>query len=124
MQPNAFHHNGSSICEAQREGYQTSYVFHLENPIRFEKEIRVSIEHGHGNHLRNEMASVAYWYQIEPHEPFGILPARQRQPVLKDGNGEWIFDPRARTPRTEPPLNDEMRRMKAQWAEREKNGGD
>ena len=124
MQPNAFRHNGSSICEKQLEGYQTSYVFHLENPVRFEKEIRVSIEHGHGNHLRNEMASVAYWYQIEPHEPFGIPPAPQRKPVLRDGSGEWIIDPHARTPMSQPELNDEMRRRKAEWAEREKSGGD
>ena len=51
-------------------------------------------------------------------------PARQRQPVLRDENGEWIIDPQARTPRTEPELNDGMRRRKAEWAEREKSGGD
>ena len=60
MQPNAFAHNGSSIYEDDTKGYQTSYVYHLENPVRFEKEIRVIMEHGHGNHLRNEMSSVAY----------------------------------------------------------------
>ena len=66
--------NGSSIHENNTNGYQTSYVYHLENPIRFQKEIKVTIEHGHGNHLSNEMSSVAYWYQTEPHAAFPGLP--------------------------------------------------
>ena len=66
MQPNAFLRNGSSIYEGDTGGYQTSYVHHLENPVRFEREIRVTIEHGHGNHLCNEMSSVAYWYGDRP----------------------------------------------------------
>jgi hypothetical protein len=121
MQPNAFRHNGSSIFEHHTKGYQTSYVFHLENPVRFEKEIRVTIEHGHGNHLRNDMSSVAYWYQLEPHKPFGIVPVQQRKPVLKDENGNWSIDESAQTPQSEPVLNDEMKQMKAQWAAKQKN---
>ncbi len=66
MQPNAFLRNGSSIYERDTNGYQTSYVLHLENPVRFRTEIKVTIEHGHGNHLANEMSSVAYWYAAEP----------------------------------------------------------
>ena len=61
MQDNAFLRNGSSIYEDSTGGYQTSYVLHLENPVRFRREIKVTIEHGHGNHLANEMASTAYW---------------------------------------------------------------
>ncbi|MBC79347.1 MAG: hypothetical protein CMQ33_00750 [Gammaproteobacteria bacterium] len=30
--------------------------------MHFSNEIKVTIEHGHGNHLCNEMSSVAYWY--------------------------------------------------------------
>jgi len=56
MQPNAFLRNGSSIHESNTGGYQTSYVLHLENPVRFTREIKVTIEHGHGNHLCNEMS--------------------------------------------------------------------
>jgi hypothetical protein len=59
MQPNAFLRNGTSIFERDTNGYQTSYVHHIENPVRFEREIKVTIEHGHGNHLANEMSSVA-----------------------------------------------------------------
>ena len=120
MQPNAFRHSGSSIYDPDNDGYQTSYVFHLENPVRFEKEIRATIEHGHGNHLRNETSSVAYWYQLEPHKPFGILPVQQRKPVLKGEDGEWLINATAQTLQAAPTLNDEMKQLKAQWVEKQK----
>jgi hypothetical protein len=115
MQDNAFMRNGSSIHEGNTKGYQTSYVHHLENPVRFQKEIKVTIEHGHGNHLSNEMSSVAYWYQTEPHKPFGIVPVQQRKPVLRDEDGKWIIDESAKTPPAKLEINDEMRKMKEQW---------
>ena len=118
MQDNAFLMNGSSIYERNTGGYQTSYVFHLTNPVRFEKEIKVTIEHGHGNHLANEMASVAYWYQKEPHRKFGIIDVAQRQPVEKSREGEWVQDSANQTPHREAELNAEMREKKQQWAMR------
>ena len=58
------------------------YRFHLDDPIRFEKSLRASIEHGHANVLTLELASVAYWYQTEPHAPFPALPsATERAPL-------------------------------------------
>lgn len=83
MQRNAYLFNGSSIFEGDTGGYQTSYVFYMVNPVRFQKSLRASIEHGHGNHLSNEYSSVAYWYQTEPHKPFGILPVEQRVPLVQ-----------------------------------------
>jgi len=57
------------------------YRFHLEDPIRFKKSLRASIEHGHGNALTLDLASVAYWYQTTPSKPFPALPtAEERQP--------------------------------------------
>lgn len=50
------------------------YRFHIEDPIRFQRSLRVSIEHGHANALTLELASVAYWYQTLPHKPFPPLP--------------------------------------------------
>jgi hypothetical protein len=111
MQPNAFMHNGSSIHEQNTNGYQTSYVFHLENPVRFQTEIKVTIEHGHGNHLANEMSSVAYWYQFEPHKAFSILPVKQRKPVLRKEDGNWDIDKSAQTKLPPPELNEEMKKM-------------
>jgi len=57
------------------------YRFHLEDPIRFKKSLRASIEHGHANCLTVDLASVAYWYQTTPSKPFPPLPsAEERQP--------------------------------------------
>lgn len=58
------------------------YRFHLEDPIRFTKSLRASIEHGHGNVLTLELATVAYWYQTLPSKPFPPLPsAKEREPM-------------------------------------------
>jgi len=60
-------------------GKNSLYRFHIEDPVRFEKSIRVTIEHGHNNKLSNDYSSTAYWYQFEPHGRFPKLPtARQR----------------------------------------------
>lgn len=120
MQDNAFLRNGSSIYEHNTSGYQTSYVFHLENPIRFQKEIKVTIEHGHGNHLANEMSSVAYWYAAEPAAAVQLPPVAQRMPVLRDNQGNWLYDEGNQCPGKSIELNDEMQEMKAQWAGKQK----
>lgn len=60
-------------------GKNSLYRFHIEDPVRFHKSIRVTIEHGHNNKLSNDYSSTAYWYQYEPHARFPKLPpARQR----------------------------------------------
>ena len=64
-------------------GHVSLYRFHVEDPVTFERSIRVTIEHGHANKRSDDYSSVAYWYQAEPHRPFSILPARQR--VLGQG---------------------------------------
>jgi hypothetical protein len=120
MQDNAYLMNGSSIYEKNTEGYQTSYVFHLTNPVRFRKSIKATIEHGHGNHLSNEMSSVAYWYQKEPHKKFGILPVKKRQPVKRIKGGDWIIDKSIQTPQKKIILNPEMKKMKKAWAKKKK----
>jgi len=63
------------------KGKNSMYRFHIEDPIRFEKSIRFSIEHGHANKLSNDYSSTAYWYQLEPHGPLPVLlPVEQRMP--------------------------------------------
>jgi hypothetical protein len=117
MQVNAFLRNGSSIYEPNTHGYQTSYVFHLENPVRYEREIKVTIEHGHGNHLANEMSSVAYWYADRPYPAAAVPPVAQRLPVLRNNQGDWMYDPANQvTSRTIEP-NEEMLEMKRRWRE-------
>ncbi len=57
------------------------YRFHMEDPIRFKRSLRASIEHGHANALILDLASVAYWYQTLPSAPFPVLPpAEARAP--------------------------------------------
>ena len=116
MQKNAFLRNGSSIYEADTGGYQTSYVFHLDNPVRFEKEIKVTIEHGHGNHLCNEVSSVAYWYAEKPTRVRSPPPLEKRLPVLRDKiDHKWVTNEgrQLATKKIEP--NEEMLAMKRQW---------
>ena len=113
MQDNAFLRNGSSIFEHNTRGYQTSYVHHVENPVRFGREIKVTIEHGHGNHLCNEMSSVAYWYSDEPGPARHCPPVRQRLAVKRDNvTDEWTQDPARQTPSSAIRRSDEMRAVR------------
>lgn len=64
------------------------YRWHIMDPVRFEKELRVTIQclgwqsEGRYLPLRDDMASVAYWYQSEPHNTFPPLPPKDRLVVL------------------------------------------
>ena len=112
MQDNAFLRNGSSIFEHNTRGYQTSYVHHLENPVRFQREIKVTIEHGHGNHLCNEMASVAYWYAEQPTAVAACPPVAQRLAVRRDNvTGAWVQDEAGQTPPRQLRVTAEMEDM-------------
>jgi hypothetical protein len=125
MQEDAALHNGSSIFEGLTVptpeislwrgdgGYQTGYVFHLENPVHFEREIKVTIEHGHANHLANEMSSTAYWYAQSPTRVVNVPPVKQRLPVRRDNTGRWLKDPERERPGQPVPPNEEMQAMKA-----------
>ncbi|MCK5862571.1 MAG: DUF2961 domain-containing protein [Candidatus Hydrogenedentes bacterium] len=115
MQKNAFDRNGSSIHEADTGGYQTSYVHHLENPVRFNKEIKVTIEVGHGNHLRNEVSSVAYWYAKEPTQVIAPPPVEKRAPVKKDAYNRWAPDPENQSTTQKIKMTSEMREIKKLW---------
>ena len=71
----------SGDAEWPWRGKNSTYRFHIEDPVYFEKSIRVTIEHGHANSLSNDYSSTAYWYQTEPHLPFPrLLPVELRLP--------------------------------------------
>ena len=60
------------------------YRYHIPDPVPFEKNIRVSIEHGHANDRGDDVASTAYWYQAEPHSLCSYEPlpdAEHRLPI-------------------------------------------
>ncbi|HCA79312.1 MAG TPA: hypothetical protein DEP53_06210 [Bacteroidetes bacterium] len=56
------------------------YRWHIMDPIRFEKDLKVTIQalgwrsEGRYLPLQDDIASVAFWYQTEPHAPFPKLP--------------------------------------------------
>jgi hypothetical protein len=57
----------------------TMYRWHLEAPIRFHDSIKVTIEDGQANLRSDNIYSVAYWYQTEPHVPFPLLPPVEKR---------------------------------------------
>jgi hypothetical protein len=64
------------------------YRWHITDPIRFEKDLKVTIQDlGWKENeiylaLQDNIASTAYWYQTEPHAAFPTLPEGE-QPIDK-----------------------------------------
>lgn len=62
------------------------YRWHIPDPIYFDQDLRVTVQQiGHdGDQLferSDDVSSVAYWYQREPHGPFpSLAPAPARRP--------------------------------------------
>jgi hypothetical protein len=60
------------------------YRWHILDPVRFESDLRVTIQslgwqsEGRYLPLQDDLASVAYWYQHEPHNKFPALPAKEK----------------------------------------------
>ena len=52
------------------------YRFNISDPIVFNRSLRFTIEHGHNNNLTLDLASVAYWYQKDPHKHFPPLAGK------------------------------------------------
>ncbi|MDE3067081.1 MAG: DUF2961 domain-containing protein [Verrucomicrobiota bacterium] len=56
------------------------YRWHITDPVRFKQDLKVTIQAlgwkagGLYKRLQPDIASVAYWYQKEPHAPFPPLP--------------------------------------------------
>ncbi len=63
------------------------YRWHIPDPIRFEKDLSVTIQaigwwpNAKFQPLQDDIASTAYWYQAEPHSKFPVmLPVHLRWP--------------------------------------------
>ena len=55
------------------------YRWHIQDPIYFDKDLRLTVQQiGVGRNglfeRQDDVCSVAYWYQVEPHAPFPELP--------------------------------------------------
>lgn len=74
-------HHGCTVRDILRARVAV-YRFDIAAPVPFDRSIVVSIDHGHENQLTCDYASVAYWYQTEPHAAFPALsPPAQRRPL-------------------------------------------
>ncbi|MCL5271354.1 MAG: DUF2961 domain-containing protein [bacterium] len=70
------HYTGFSLVQNRDFSRNTiAYRWYVNDPIRFSRSVRMTIEHGHANDRANDYSSVAYWYQIEPHQPFPAFPS-------------------------------------------------
>jgi hypothetical protein len=64
------------------------YRWHIMDPIRFEKDLKVTIQAlgwrsgGRYLPLQDDIASVAFWYQTEPHAKFPKLPDRDLLEII------------------------------------------
>ena len=76
------------------DGFYTSanqrfgmYRWHITDPIRFEKDLKITIQAlawRKGDTylpLKDDIASVAFWYQTEPHVSFPRLPSKDELDV-------------------------------------------
>ena len=58
------------------------YRWHITDPVRFDKDLKVTMQAlgwrsgGRYLPLQDDIASVAFWYQSEPHNPFPKLPEK------------------------------------------------
>ena len=83
MQRNAYPFFGTIVHEGDTDGFQVSYRWHITDPVRFNKHLKVTIEHGHANQLSDDWSSTAYWYQALPTAtPITIAPVEDRLPVV------------------------------------------
>jgi hypothetical protein len=60
-------------------GRVSAYRLHVDDPVHFEKSIEISLDHGLVNTMTGDYSTVAYWYQLEPHQSFPELPSLARR---------------------------------------------
>lgn len=59
------------------------YRWHVMDPVRFERDLKVTMQalgwqsEGRYLPLKDDLSSVAYWYQTEPHNAFPKLPEKK-----------------------------------------------
>lgn len=75
-------HNHSWRFEGSCPPMRGLYRWHIMDPIRFEKDLKVTVQQIGTCHKglferQDDYACVAYWYQLEPHQPFDKLPEKE-----------------------------------------------
>lgn len=72
------------IKDNNKQGRFGQYRWHIVDPIRFDKDLKVTFqslgwkENGAYLPLEDDLASVVFWYQTEPHNSFPKLPEKDK----------------------------------------------
>lgn len=104
FQPVCAPYYGAPLFEGSRRGNRASvYRWHIPDPIRFETSLRFELEHNGdmtfptgesaATDRSDDYASVAFWYQTEPHNPWSAIPYGAAR-VYPSAPPETPFDPR------------------------------
>jgi hypothetical protein len=70
------------VIKSEKQPRFSLYRWHIMDPIRFEKDLKVTIQslgwqsEGRYLPLQDDLSSVAFWYQAEPHAAFPKLPEK------------------------------------------------
>lgn len=68
---------GFHMIESENyDGLVGMYRWYVNDPIRFQRSLKWTVEHGHANNFANGYASVAYWYQDPVASSRPELPSR------------------------------------------------
>lgn len=118
MQRNACLRNGTAIHEFDTEGFSTSYVFHVENPVRFQSALKATLEIGHANHLGNDISSVAFFYLETPAGVLPPPPVEVRRPLARI-RGTWNLTSRNRHSTKQIPVVAAKQLELRQWRRKE-----
>ncbi len=68
------------VIESETQPRFGLYRWHILDPVRFESDLKVTMQalgwqsEGRYLPLKDDLSSVAFWYQAEPHAPFPKLP--------------------------------------------------
>jgi hypothetical protein len=85
-------YNGTTLAsnfDNAPPNYWSLYRWHIQDPICFSRDLKVTIQalgwgdDGKYKLLTDDIASVAYWYQTEPHAAFPPLPPLERRARAK-----------------------------------------
>jgi len=71
------------VIESETQPRFGLYRWHIMDPVRFESDLKVTMQalgwksEGRYLPLKDDLSSVAFWYQAEPHAPFPKLPDKE-----------------------------------------------